>query len=194
MMRLVAALAVIAFGCSTAAISQPAGQRLKLAQTSEAPKPSPEALKPVSGVPESTSETYGDWVLICSAAPSGRLCETDTTLTLRGQNTAVAKVAFARPVKDKPTHLIVVTPLNIQIAPGVKFEAENGKGAVTLAYRSCTSGGCFAESDVTADQVSAFRKSAGAGQITITDVGNKALALQISFRGLDQALDALAKK
>jgi invasion protein IalB len=103
-------------------------------------------------------------------------------------------MAFARPQNDKPVRLIVQTPVDVVIAPGVKVEPTLDKGAVILAFRACTMRGCFAESDLAADQLASFRGRDAPGQITITGADGKAFALQISLRGLDQALDAFMKR
>jgi invasion protein IalB len=167
----------------------------KMACAAEQQKP-PEPQAPVSSTPDSTTETFGDWSLICNAIANSsvRICEVDATIVVRGQNSPIARVAFARPQKDKPLRLIVQTPNNVLIAPGVKVETESGKDTVALSFRACTPTGCFAESDVTADQLKSFRGRATPGRIVLTDATGKAFALEISLRGLDQALDSLAKR
>lgn len=165
-----------------------------VAFAAEPQKPPAPAVKPVVAAPQSTTETYGDWVLICSSAPTGQICEVDSSLSVRGQTSAIARIAFAQPAKDKPLRLVVQTPTNILIAPGVKVESEPGKKGVALVYRSCVPGGCFAEADLSGDQAQAFRGRGEPGQITLTDASGRAVALPISFRGLDSALDALGRK
>lgn len=184
-------LSVVAAGCAilASALTSMAAENSK----AEAAKPQ-QAQKPVSSTPQSTTETYGDWILICSAAPTGQVCEVDTSLSVRGQAGAIARVAFAKPTREAPLRLIVQTPVNVLIAPGVKVESEAKKTAVALVYRSCTPGGCFAEADLTADQAKAFRGRTEPGQITLTDSSGRAFALPFTFTGFDQALDALARK
>jgi invasion protein IalB len=151
---------------------------------------------PVSATPESTTETFGDWTLVCNTLPNipSKVCEVDATITIKGQNAPIVRVAFARPAKDKPIRIVVQAPNNILIAPGAKIEVEAGKGAVALVYRSCTPAGCFAESDISADQLKTFRGRTAPGQIVMTDPAGKSFALPLSYRGVDQALDALAKR
>jgi invasion protein IalB len=180
----------------------PAGQQ-RNAPRSSAEQTNPAQTAPqqntpaaVSTTPQATTETYGDWIVICSVAPAGTVCEADSSLNVRGQQGAIARIAFAKPAKDRAMRLVVQTPVSISIAPGVKVEAQPGKSAVALAYRTCTPGGCFADADTTSEQMQAFRAAAAGegGRITITDATGRALELPVSFRGLDVALDALAKK
>ena len=165
------------------------------ARAAEQQKPA-EPQAPVSATPDSTTETFGDWSLICNAIANSptKICEVDATISVRGQNSPIARVAFARPLKDKPIRLVVQTPNNVLIAPGVKVEAESGKDSVALGFRACTPSGCFAEADVTPDQLKGFRGRTAPGRILLTDATGKAFALEISLRGLEQALDSLGKR
>lgn len=152
--------------------------------------------RPVSSTPQATSETYGDWVVVCSAAPAGTVCEADSSLSVRGQQGAIARIGFARTAKDKPMRLLVQTPVSIAIAPGVRVDPASNKNGAALSYRNCTPGGCFADADLSSEQLQAFRAAAvgDPGKITLTDATGRTLELAVSFRGLDVALDALAKK
>jgi invasion protein IalB len=160
---------------------------------------SPQAA-PVGAGPESSTETYGDWALICGgvAVASGKVCEVDATISLKNQQTQqatpIARVAFASLGKDRPFHAVVQTPNNVTIAPGVKLEPEEGKGALTLVFRACAPTGCFAEGDLTMDQVKRFRDRSAPARVAFTDAGGKPVVLPVSLRGFDQAMDALAKR
>lgn len=174
--------------------ARPAATQPKAAVAATAAKPSASTVKPVLATPQSTTETYGDWILICSSTPAGQICEVDTTLSLRGQAEAVARIAFGQPAKGKPLRLVVQTPANILIPPGVKLDIEPDKKSVSLAYRSCAPGGCFAESDLSPEQDQFFRGRSDPGQLVFTSASGQVIALPVSFRGLEPALDALGHK
>jgi len=160
------------------------------------PKPA-EAPKPASTGPDSTSETFGDWSIICAAPSAGasdRTCEVDSTLTVRGQSAPFARIAFLRVAKDKPTRIVALVPVNVSTAAGVKIEADPGKSEISLPFKSCVPAACVAEAELSKDQLQGFRGASKAGQITLVDAAGKSAALQFSLRGLDQALDAFFKQ
>jgi len=144
-----------------------------------APEPAPGDLRqkpaeaPKAAGPDSTTETFGDWSLICAAPASGggdRPCEVNTTLTIRGQSAPFARIAFARPAKDKPARIIALVPVNVSTAPGVKIESDPGKAGIDLPFKSCVPAGCVAEAELTRDQLQGFRaQTSTAGQITLVD-------------------------
>jgi invasion protein IalB len=160
-----------------------AGSTLAQAQTAQA-------------TPDSTTETFGDWTVACGT-PAGtgeRVCEVGITIALRGQSAPIARIAFGRQAKDKPMRIVALVPPNVVIAPGVTISPEPGKTSLTLAYRSCMPGGCLAEIDLGKDQIQTFRNRSKPGQIAFNDAAGKPINLELSFKGLDQALDALSKR
>ena len=156
-----------------------------------------EAPKAAPAGPDSTTETFGDWSIVCAAPAAGasdRSCEVDTTLTIRGQSAPFARIAFVRPGKDKPARIIALVPVNVSTASGVKIESDPGKSEINLPFKSCVPAACVAEAELTKDQLQGFRGQTKAGQITLIDASGKSAALQFSLHGLDQALDAFFKQ
>ncbi len=159
--------------------------------------------------PDDTSETYGDWILHCGASPAGeRACEVTASIKLRGGTAPVARLAFGRAIeakdkkdkdqakdaeKNRTTRLVVLVPVNVSIAPGVDVAADVTKPHITLPFKSCIPAACFAEIELSDDQLQTFRNRSQLGQLVFTDPAGKQLPIEISFKGLDQALDALAK-
>ncbi|MEJ0093477.1 MAG: invasion associated locus B family protein [Methylocella sp.] len=158
---------------------------------------------------EGTSETFGDWFLHCGVSPTGsgeQACEVTTTIKLQG-DAPVARIAFGRaiqpkgqakgkePAKDKPPmRLVVLVPVNVLIAPGVDIAPDAAKPHLTLPFKSCIPAACFAEMELDDDQMQTFRNHSQPGQLAFTDPAGSPKPLEISFKGLDQALDALAKR
>jgi invasion protein IalB len=146
--------------------------------------------------PDATTDTFGDWSVVCTTRPGAvdKTCEVNSTLTLRNQQQPFAKLAVGRPVKDKPTRLMALIPVNILAQAPVKVVIDPGKLEFSLPLRSCIPGGCLAEGELTKDQVQAMRSPMKTqGQLSITDAAGRPVAAQFSLKGLDQALDAYFK-
>lgn len=164
---------------------------------SDAKQKPTEVPKVVTAGPDTTTDTYGDWAVICAAPPSGsseRSCEVDTTLTIRGQTAPFARIAILRQAKDKPVRIIALVPVNVSIASGIKIESDPGKSEINLLFKSCVPTACVAEAELSKDALQAFRAQTRDGQLTIIDASGKPAKLQFSLRGLDQALEAYFKR
>ncbi|SFK70900.1 invasion associated locus B family protein [Methylocapsa palsarum] len=174
-----------------------AASPLRAVESSSDAKQKPaEAPKAPAG-PDSTTENFADWSLVCAAPTSAadRSCEVNTTLTIRGQSSPFARIAFARLAKDKPMRLIALVPVNVSTALAVKIAADSGKADISLPFKSCVPAGCLAEAELSKDQLQGFRGQAkAAGQMTLVDAAGKSATLTISLRGLDQALDAFFRQ
>ncbi len=195
MRKTFAAATAIQFFFSVAAHSQ---VRALPSAPSDAKQKPAEVPKAVIEGPDTTTDTYGDWAVICVAPPAGssdRSCEVDSTLTIRGQTAPFARIAFLRQAKDKPTRITALVPVNVSIAPGVKVESNPGKSEIKLPFKSCVPAACIAEAELSKDELQAFRVPAKpAGQLTLVDASGKSATLQFSLHGIDQALDAYFKR
>jgi invasion protein IalB len=187
-MRIVAVVAALTFAVGANA------QIRQAAEQGEATKKPPELGAPPAVAPDRTTETFGDWSIVC-AAPGGageRACEVNTSIVLRGQTAPFARVAIVRPAKDKPVQLIALVPVNVATASPVKVGSDAAKGELTLPLRSCVPQGCVARAEATRDQLQALGKTQG--QLTLVDASGKSASVQFSLRGLDQALEAYFKQ
>jgi invasion protein IalB len=187
-MRIFAAVATLLVASVAFAQDRPT------AEPGESKKKQPEAPAVPAAGPDRTTETFGDWSVVCAAASGTgeRSCEVDTSIVLSGQSAPFARIAISRPAKDKPARLVALVPVNIATAPPLKISADAGKGELTLPFQSCVPGGCVAETDVTKDQLQALGKTQG--QLTLVDASRKSASVQFSLRGLDQALEAYFKR
>lgn len=164
-----------------------------------APPAKPAAPAPVSAAPQSTSATFGDWVLRCQrqgeGAAAAKVCEVAQTIQAGQQHSPVAQVALGRPVKGEPMHLTAQLPVNVSFPSAVKvFGDDKDTQGLELAWRRCAQIGCFADLAASDDQIQQLRARNGAGRLEFTDAVGRAIRLPLSFRGLAQALDALAKE
>jgi invasion protein IalB len=161
-------------------------------------QPRPAEQRPVETEPQSTSATYGDWVLRCSrvADTSGqaqRVCEVAQTIIIQGQQAPVAEVAIGRIKKADPLHVTVVLPVNVAFpsAPQINLD---GQPPLELTWKRCLPNGCFADAAPKDEVIRAWRAAKTNGRIETKDAFGRNVAVTISFRGLSQALDALNKE
>lgn len=168
---------------------------LALPAAAETAKPVPPP--PVSADPTVTTASYGDWTARCEkGAGDGaqRICEAVQTVQLPNQQVAVAQIAFGHAANGEPLKLVVVLPVDVWFPSSVKVQAgEKDANAVELNWRRCLPVGCFAESAASDEAARRWRGETGKGRITYKDGVNRDVSLPVSFRGLAQALDALAK-
>ena len=168
-----------------------------LAQTKPASPPSA-STPAVAPDPSVTTAAYGDWTLRCEAPQAGktqRLCEATQTVQVRGEAAPIAQIAFGHAVSSEPVKLVVVLPVNVTFPSAVTIATGDADPQpVQLAWHRCLPVGCFAEALSTADAVKRWRGESGQGKVTFKDGVGRDVVVPISFRGLAQALDALARQ
>lgn len=152
----------------------------------------------VSPEPQQTTATFGDWVLRCTRigpeANRQRACEVVQTLQRERQQGIIAQIALGRPTPRDPLKVTVLLPANISIPGAVRMDIdEKDPGPVDLGWRRCFAQGCIADAEAREDTLRRWRSQAGPGRLTFRDAANRDVSLQMSFKGLAQALDALAK-
>ncbi len=157
---------------------------------------SKEAPPPVGAEPQNTSATYGDWILRCARGQDNvKVCELDQPFQAQGQQGLYAQLIISRgTAKGSFRALFEVAP-NLSFPSSVKLGVdEKDPAPIDLTWRRCLPGpGCFADADVKEDVVKKWRAEAGPGRITFKDSAGHDVPIAFSFRGLPQALDALAK-
>ena len=168
---------------------------------SDKPKPTPDATPkekeaaPVSGEPQLTTASFGDWVERCQrVANASRVCEVALTVTAttNGQNSPLAEIAIGRVKKGDPLRLTLVLPVNVSFPSAPRLNLD-GQDPIDFVWRQCVPAGCFADAAFGADQQSALRETKSA-KVESKAAGGQAFNFAISLRGLPQALDALAKE
>ncbi len=163
-------------------------------ETSKATANSPAA---VPSTPERTTASFGDWVLRCegAGAPAQRVCEVAQVITLQGQTSPTAQVALGRQAPNESKRLTIVLPPNIAITTKPQAAiAKAGATPIELTWQRCTPGACFASAPMSDDAIGVFSAQTEPGRIVFKDAADREVALPLSFRGLSQALAALAKE
>ena len=158
-----------------------------------------QAVPPVSTEPVQTTATYGNWTLRCETTQQGdkprRLCEVLQLLQPQNQQTPIAQVAFGKLDTGNDLHIVAVLPVNIVFPSSVRVALdEKDTKAVDLTWRRCLPGGCFAEAPATDDALARWRAATVPGRLVFKDAGSREISVSLPFRGLGQALDALAKQ
>jgi invasion protein IalB len=189
MRRFLVATTAVAFGWVCA--GEVRAQALK-------PTDQPKTQATVDTEPQSTTASFGDWVLRCQRLPSAsetpRICEVAQTVLVQGQQNPVAELAIGRLKKSDPLRLTVILPVNVTFpsAPRMSLDTKDSE-AIELTWRRCLPGGCIADAVPKDDLLRKWRASTDAGRLEMKDAAARDIMIKLSFRGLAQALDALEK-
>ncbi|WP_377299507.1 invasion associated locus B family protein [Rhizobium sp. SGZ-381] len=172
-----------------------------MAQAPAAKTDKPAAPAPVSSEPAVTTATYGNWVLRClrieADAKQTKQCEIVQTIQVEGQSQPVAQIALGRLPGEAALHITAVLPVNVSL-PGNVHVSGNGKdgtdekGGLDLQWRRCAGGACYADGQPADDVLKIWRKEPQA-QLRFIDAAGRTIGLPLSWNGLPQALDALAR-
>jgi invasion protein IalB len=151
---------------------------------------------PVSADPQATSAAYGDWVYVCQrlGKPVKRVCEVTQAIQVQGQPGPIAQLAIGKTGEGAGLKLTVVLPSNVLLSTAPSLMPESKDLAhVDTEWVRCLPGGCFSEVALKDDVVKRWRGLSVRGKIDFRDGIGREVALPFSFKGLAQALDALAK-
>jgi len=148
---------------------------------------------PVSSDPEVTTASFGDWVLRCRKINGTATCETTQSVQIQGQG-VIAAIAFGKlPGGERKMSVVIVLPNNVAFAAPASLSIDDKDKPFELVYRRCLPSGCFAENEVKDDVIAHWRGQNAQGRLAFRDGRERNIVLPFSFRGLAQALDAMAK-
>lgn len=176
-----------------------AGRATAQPAASKPASPPAPAAAAVPTEPSSTTASFGDWTLRCQriadAGKTMRICEVAQVLQAQGQQAPIAQIALGRLANGEPVRVTAVMPVSVSFPSSVQITmGEKDAKPVELPWRRCLPTGCFAETAPGDDLLKQWRKASEPGRILFRDAAGRDLALPLSARGLDQALDALAKE
>jgi invasion protein IalB len=147
--------------------------------------------------PDTTTATYGDWILKCQSVtgkPGQRTCEVNQSIVIQGQTAPIALLAFGRMAPGETLYLTAVLPTNITLPSVVRLSIdEKDDHAADLPWTRCLQTGCYATLPMTDAILARWRAQDGAGRLMFKSGAGQDTILPISFRGLARALDALGK-
>lgn len=160
-------------------------------QASAAPVPA------VGSDPAATTAAYGDWILKCEkTGEKSRLCEVAQTIQIKEQDKAlpVAQIAFGRLKPGEPLRVTVALPSNITLPSSAALSLnDKDPRPIDLPWRRCLPGTCIADAQPAADALKGILNASEPARLSFTDASGRVVALPLSVRGLQQALDALNK-
>ncbi|MBN8962460.1 MAG: invasion associated locus B family protein [Rhizobiales bacterium] len=175
-----------------------------LPASAQAPKgssPNSPAAKPstaaVPAAPERTTASFGDWVMRCESVTGilRRVCEVAHMVVVPGQTTPIAQVAIGRGAPNEDERLTIVVPPNITIGVTPQIVLAKASAApIELTWQRCLPGACLASAVVSNAAVGDLSAQTEPGRIVFKNAANQDAAIPVSFRGLSQALAALAKE
>ena len=150
--------------------------------------------KPSNGSvrPDTSSETFGSWVLRCG--PTGKGCYLYQTLARKKDRARLARVTiFAPRKKNGKLKLRVLLPLGIGLAKGTRLSVDKAASR-KVPYLACWRPGCVIELTVP----SLLERRLRVGKIlTLTAFaikGAKPLRFRFSLKGLSRAIRRLRSK
>jgi invasion protein IalB len=176
-----------------AALAQKPGSQ-KPASATAATKPSAASPNPDSQI---TTTAFGDWALRCQRSNDSprQSCEVSLTIQEKDQPAPIAKIALGRPVANQGIHLLVLLPTNVSFPSSVQLKSDDKDiWGIDIPWQRCVPGACFAETTLKDSDLVRWRVLDSAGKITFKDASSNEVGISFSFRGLTQALDALAQQ
>ncbi len=170
------------------------------AQAPAAPSaaPAPAAVA-VPSEPQSTVASFGDWALRCvrqgDGAQAARMCEVTQNIQAQGQQGPLAQIAFGRVQRTDPLRLTAVLPPNVSFPSVVRVMMdEKDTQPFDMAWARCVPGACVAFGEPAQAVIQRFRARTESARLIFKDSSGRDIAVPLSFRGLSQALDAMAKE
>lgn len=180
-------------GGAVAAERLPAPLAKQIAQSDPA---ADEAVEPpVSSMPDSITASFADWLLRCQRSPdpkvTARVCDVVTFVVAQGQSQPFAQITLTQS-PDRVFHVTALVPVNITIGITPTIATDEADPGHAMPWVACTPSGCIADVALTDADLQRFRAYTKQGRLTFSDsVGNQ-VRVAFSFRGLAQALDAMA--
>ena len=167
--------------------------------TLSAAAPAADAPPAVSAEPQTTSATYGDWILRCSHntvdGKDVRVCEVFLPFQIQaqGQSQPFGQLAIGHVVGDtkNPLHITFIVTPSVAFPSDVKIMSDDkDPQPITLNWSSCVPQACRADGDFKDDMLKRWKGLTANGKLVYK---GQPVPIPVSVRGLAQALDALAK-
>ena len=150
------------------------------------------------------TDLFADWAVHCVSRPAnaggGRICEMSQTVQDQQRQQPVAVVALGRVARDQPLKLVARVPVNVLVTQPARLVLEGAAGPanepLTLAFRTCSPLGCFADIDLSDAVLRRLRSRAPdqGGRVIWREATGAEAAIPVSFRGFSAAFDALQRE
>lgn len=142
------------------------------------------------GTPNQTITTYQDWKLTCPSIVGGApTCNMTQDIVQAQTGRVVVRLAYGQAAAAG--NFVVVVPLDVLLPAGLGLGVgENGAAPVQVPYQTCDQQGCMAFVPMTPELTAALASNEG-GRIIFAGLDEKALTVNFSLKGYNDALDAL---
>jgi invasion protein IalB len=146
---------------------------------------------------QSTAATYEDWTLRCSmsaSSPPQKSCDIEQLSHLQNKEQPFSRVAIPRPAKGEPAVLAIQVPVNVWIATGIRIEIGGKDAGLSVPFTRCGPAGCFASIALNEAAVKTFRAGTAPAAIVFANAAQQPVNIPLSFKGFNQAFDALVRE
>ncbi len=144
--------------------------------------------------PQRTTATYDDWTVRCDMRDNVKTCEMAQTVQIQGQPNPLTQIAIGRPTRNDPLKIVFQVPINVWLPSGVKLATDDKDPGLLASYKRCLPVGCFADVELKDDLLKKLRGMVDNGKLQFKDAAQQDVSIPVSFKGFDQALDAMTKQ
>lgn len=157
--------------------------------------------------PSSTTATYGNWTVTCSAvaetSPPVRACQMTTKLNLKvedGSLRPLLEIAIGLPPGAKAMRIVLQVPIDVALRAPIMISVDAGAGGtvpmpqtdlLTASYFACTSAGCLADADFIPEASAVFKKAKTVNVSFVALNGGKKITVPVEMTGFADAWGAL---
>ncbi len=85
-------------------------------------------------------------------------------------------------------------PVNVWLATGIRLEIDGKSTDPSFPFTRCGPAGCFASITLNDAAMQTFRTGTAPAAIVFANVVQQPVTISLSFKGFNQAFDALAKE
>lgn len=143
--------------------------------------------------PQRTTATYQDWTVRCEVAATGKICEMAQAMQIQGQAQPVTQIALGQQSKGAPMKIVLQVPINVWLPAGAKLVINEKEPGIAAVYGRCLPAACLADADLKDDQIKKLRGLTENGKLQFKDAAQQDVVIPVSFKGFDQAYDAMQK-
>ncbi|HEX4505992.1 MAG TPA: invasion associated locus B family protein [Alphaproteobacteria bacterium] len=165
--------------------------------TLSAAAPAADAPQPVGAEPQTTSASYGDWILRCSRGADGkRACEVEQPfqVQVQGQQAPFGQLAIGHQNGTGPMHITFIMSPNVSFPSDVRLMTdEKDAQPIVLSWSNCVPAACRSDGEFKDDQLKRWKALTANGRLVFKTAAGQPFPITVSVRGLAPALDALAK-
>jgi invasion protein IalB len=146
---------------------------------------------------QSTTATYGDWVLQCQSVagpPPQKICDIAQVTEVQGKNIPLSRIAISRAAKTQAFTFSAQVPVNVSFRANLRIQVSASDPGLAMPFDHCLPVGCFVQFELKEDVIRKFTAATAAGKMTFKSANGQDIAIPISFKGFPQAFSALGQE